>query len=105
MNTTIEIDEEILDLLENLNVERRSDLPQISSKRPFGNSDYYKDILQRTGNFDMYSNEYGEINDEGKEIVEEYIRRTKIAFTILLENQELECGTYEETPDGWVQQD
>lgn len=94
MSETVNIDEELLTIVSELNIDSRSDVPTISSKRPFGNSDYYYDILRLTDNLEEHTNEHGEIEDTGKEIVEDYLDRLSPALEILSQNLELEEGVY-----------
>jgi hypothetical protein len=102
MVETVEIDDELLTLVNKISIDTRSDKPQIRSKRPFGNSDYYHDVLRHTGNLDKYTNEYNEISDEGKEFVEEKLTDVRYALEILTQELNLEKGLYKKTDSEWA---
>jgi hypothetical protein len=102
MERRIIIDSNVVELLKRLNVSRREDTPQISSKRPFGNSDYYKDVLEIIGRYEEFSSEDGFISEEGKRFVEEYLEMTRIALEIFTDQLSVETGVYVETDSGWV---
>lgn len=101
MAETVTVDEDVLTLVENLNIDRRSNKPQISSKRPFGNSDYHRDVLRRIGRKEEFSNEWGEVSNEGIKLAEEYLERTKTALKVLVQVQNLEKGTYKKVDGVW----
>jgi hypothetical protein len=102
MDKKVTLDENVIELMNRLNVDRKSDTPQFSSKRPFGNSDYYRDVLEVIGRYEELSNEYGEISDEGKEVVEEHLDLCTVALEIFSDQLGLETGVYVETDSGWV---
>lgn len=110
VDDTVQITPDVITLVEELEVDYKTDKPQIVSKRPFGNSDYYKDVLELTGQLDEHTNDYGAISDEGKEVVEDLLHHTTLAMDILFKTQNLEVGTYEReqlspTSETWVKVD
>lgn len=102
MAHSVTVTEEVIDLIEQLNIDRHSDIPQISSKRPFGNSDYYTDVLRVAGEYDELTDEHNQLTQEGRERAEELFDTVTEALKILVTTQELEVGVYQKTSDGWV---
>ena len=97
-----EIDSNTLKLVENLNVSRYTDIPTISKKRPFGNSDYYIQVLDIIEtNETVYEDKQDHVlSDRGREMVEMYFERVKAAMKILFAEKSIETGTYEQEPSG-----
>ena len=100
-----EIDSNTIKLVENLNVSSYTDIPTISKKRPFGNSDYYIQVLDIIEtNETVYEDKQDRIlSDKGREIVEMYFERVKTAMKILFANKSIKTGTYEKDSSGeWI---
>jgi len=100
-----EIDSNTIKLIENLNVSHYDDTPTISKKRPFGNSDYYIQVLEIIENDEtVYEDKQDRVlSDRGREIVEMYLERVKTAMKILFANKSIETGTYEKDTSGeWI---
>ena len=99
------IDSNTIKLIENLNVSRYDDIPTISKKRPFGNSDYYIQVLEIIDTDEtVYEDKQDRVlSDRGREIVEMYFERVKTGIKILFANRKIETGTYKQKPSGeWI---
>lgn len=101
MKEEITVNEDMLRLISELNIDDKKEKPLISSKRPFGNSDYYRDVLRITGNFEKYTNQYGEISKEGKNYVETILEDVSVVLDILVQTQKLETGHYQKEKGEW----
>jgi predicted RNA-binding protein Jag len=101
MKEEITVNEDMLRLVSELNFDHKKEKPLISSKRPFGNSDYYKDVLRITGNFEKYTNQYEEISKEGQNYVETILEDVSVVLEILVQTQKLETGHYQKENGKW----
>jgi hypothetical protein len=97
----ITVTETHLKLVQNLNIDTRSEVPQISSKRPFGNSSYYDHVLELTGNEEPpYVEPVDEnitdfyLTDEGREYVESMLDDIQGILQILTDTLSVTTGTY-----------
>jgi len=103
-----EIDSNTIKLIENLNVSSHTDKPAISRKRPFGNSDYYIQVLDIIETDEtVYEDKRDRVlSDRGREIVEMYFERVKVAMKILFANRSIETGTYKQSTSGeWIKEE
>lgn len=105
MAHSVMVTETVLELVERVNLERHSDIPQISSKRPFGNSDYYCDVLRVAGEHEELTDEHNQLTQDGRERAEELFDRVNDALKVLFTTHSLEVGKYQKTSDGWVKVD
>jgi len=87
-----------LKLLHNANVDWDGDewgAPCIDSKRPYGNGDLHKDMLEILGLSVEIEGEYEGVSEGVAEMLEGLHRQTKVALQIVLSTGKFEAGVYE----------
>lgn len=93
-------------LVQRLNIRQKDGLPNISSKRPFGNSSYYKDILKITNNDEepfIERNKYEDIlvTEKGVEKADKLMEELVTVLEILQDTLRLEPATYVKRDGHW----
>lgn len=87
-----------LELLRNANVEwggGQWGTPCIDSKRPYGNSNLHKSMLEILGLNVEIEDEYEGVSEGVAEMLEGLHRQTKTALQIVLSTGKFEAGVYE----------
>lgn len=108
--TEFTVTEEHITLLQRLCLDTRDEKPQISSKRPFGNSDYYTDVLKLTDNYqephieDPLDDGDYILTENGKAKAETLLNETQTALEILLTNLTIQPTTYTKQNRNWQEQ-